>query len=89
MLGTLKKMFGSKSDRDIKSVTPLVNKIHEEYAVITKLTNDELRQKTVEFKARIASFMEEEDKEIKALRDRLENDLDIENEEKEKIYLRH
>ncbi|MGD0709813.1 MAG: preprotein translocase subunit SecA [Bacteroidales bacterium] len=86
MLGTLKKMFGSKSDRDIKSVTPLVNKIHEEYQIITKLSNDELRQKTIEFKARIALFMEEEDKEIKALRDRLENDLDIENEEKEKIY---
>jgi preprotein translocase subunit SecA len=88
MLTALKKFFGSKSDRDIKEVTPLLNKIHEEYEVITKLSNDELRAKTSEFKTKINSYLEEEDKEISALRERLQNDLDIENEEKENIYQR-
>jgi len=86
MLNTIKKLFGSKSDRDFKELTPLTNKILEEYEVISKLSNDGLRQKTIEFKERIAFYLKEEDKEIKELRNRLENDLDIENEEKENIY---
>jgi len=86
MLQTIKKLFGSKSDKDIKEITPLANKIHEEYKVISKLSNDELRQKTIEFKAKISAYLEAEQKEINEYRNRLENDLDIENEEKEKIY---
>jgi len=84
---SLKKLFGSKSDKDIKAINPLVDKIHEAYKDISKLSNDDLRAKTIEFKAQIASYLQEEETEIKELHNRLENDLDIENEEKEKIYL--
>ena len=87
MLTAIKKFFGSKSERDIKEVTPLVNKIQVEYEVITRLSNDELRAKTLNSKPELLHYLKEEDKEIKDLRDRLQNDLDIENEEKEKIYL--
>ncbi len=87
MLASLKKLFGSKSEKDIKEITPLLNKIQEEYKVISTLSNDELRKKTIEYKKKISDYLEEEEKEIKDLRYRLDNDLDIENEEKEKIYL--
>lgn len=45
MLKFLSKLFGSKSDKDIKSVQPLVNKVKEEYEKLSSLTHDELRGK--------------------------------------------
>ncbi len=50
MLGFLTKVFGSKSERDIKAIQPLVIRINEEYAKLSSLSNDELRAKTVYFK---------------------------------------
>ena len=51
----LKSMFGSKHDRDVKRVTPIVSEINEHFAVLQALSDEELRGKTAEFKARIAS----------------------------------
>ncbi|HNW98555.1 MAG TPA: preprotein translocase subunit SecA [Bacteroidales bacterium] len=82
----LKKLFGSKSEKDVKALLPLVDKIHKEYEVICKLSNDRLREKTNEFKSKIASHIQGEEKEIEELKSRIENNLEIEDEEKEKIY---
>ena len=46
----LNKFFGSKSQRDIKEILPVLNKIREAYLTIEKLTNDELRAKTLEIR---------------------------------------
>ncbi|WP_209331193.1 preprotein translocase subunit SecA [Lunatimonas salinarum] len=46
----LSKVFGTKSDRDIKSLTPIVETIKAEYAKLATLTDDELRQQTEEIK---------------------------------------
>ncbi len=55
MLGFLAKIFGSKSERDIKLLQPIVGQINEEYSKLTAISNDELRGKTAEFKATIAT----------------------------------
>ena len=68
MLTFLSKIFGSKSERDIKHIQPLVNKIKEEYPKLESLTHDELRAKTVDFKQRIADFLADIDKEIADLK---------------------
>ena len=39
MLGFLTKIFGSKSERDIKVLQPLVLQINEEYAKLSLLTS--------------------------------------------------
>jgi len=57
MLGFLAKIFGSKSERDIKALQPIVVQINEEYAKLSSLSNDELRNKTIEFKETIASAL--------------------------------
>ena len=54
MLSILKKFLGTKSDKDIREITPVLNKIKEIYPSIEKLSNDGLRAKTLEFKAKIA-----------------------------------
>ena len=49
----LKWIFGSKNDREVKKLWPLVHQINEIEAGLQKLSDDELRQKTAEFKARL------------------------------------
>jgi len=85
MLGFLTKIFGSKSERDIKLVQPLVVKINEEYAKLSSISNDELRGKTIEFKERIATFLTDIDAKIAGLKADAESDaLDL--HEKTAIY---
>jgi len=68
MLTFLSKIFGSKSERDIKHIQPLVEKIKAEYAKLNTLTNDQLREKTQVFKQRIAEYLSDIDKEIADLK---------------------
>jgi len=51
----LNKIFGSYSDRELKKVTSLVDKVESLDEAMQKLTDDELRAKTVEFKNRLKS----------------------------------
>jgi preprotein translocase subunit SecA len=73
MLGFLTKIFGSKSERDIKTIQPIVTKINEEYAKLTAISNDELRNKTAYFKEVIAKALSEIDGRINGLKADAEN----------------
>jgi preprotein translocase subunit SecA len=68
MLGFLTKIFGSKSERDIKLIQPVVAQINEEYVKLAALSNDELRNKTVHFKSVIAEGLAEIDEKISGLK---------------------
>ncbi len=72
MLGFLTKVFGSKSERDIKLIQPLVVKINEEYAKLSSLSNDELRDKTTQFKQTIVLFVADIDSKISDLKTQAE-----------------
>jgi preprotein translocase subunit SecA len=50
----LKTLFGTKAERDIKKLRPLVAKINELEAGLSGLSDDELKAKTAEFRARLA-----------------------------------
>ncbi|MEQ1877454.1 MAG: preprotein translocase subunit SecA, partial [Bdellovibrionia bacterium] len=47
------KVFGTKHDRDMKAVQPLVDKINSFEEATTRLSDDNLKAKTPEFKARL------------------------------------
>ncbi|MGD0251260.1 MAG: preprotein translocase subunit SecA [Verrucomicrobiota bacterium] len=49
----LKWIFGSRNDREVRKLWPLVHRINEIEAGLQKLSDDELRQKTAGIKARI------------------------------------
>ena len=53
-MGYLEKVFGSYSDKEIKKIMPIVNKINSLEPEIEALSDEELRAKTDEFKARLA-----------------------------------
>jgi preprotein translocase subunit SecA len=85
MLELLSKLFGSKSNRDIKLIQPLVEKTKEEYSKLRSLSNDELRQRTIDFKARIQEFLEDIDKEIAVVKTKAESE-DLPINEKTALY---
>ncbi len=68
MLKFLSKIFGgSKSEKDVKSVEPIVQQINQHFAAFQSLSNDELRHKTQQFRARIADYVKSIDEQIAAL----------------------
>ncbi len=77
-------MFGTKYDRDVKKYNPIVEEINEYYKQYNSLSNDELRNKTVEFKDRIAEHLKDIDSEISELKERANTEEDI--MVKEEIY---
>ncbi|MBR3940477.1 MAG: preprotein translocase subunit SecA [Bacteroidales bacterium] len=88
MANFLSKIFGNKSQRDLKEVMPFVNEAKVVYETIKTLSNDDLRGKTIEFRAEIRSAIEKEEAELQELRSRIENEYDMPVEEKENIYKR-
>ena len=53
-MGLISKVFGTYSDREIKRIKPIINKINSLEPEIQKLTDKELKEKTTEFKDRLA-----------------------------------
>ena len=50
----LKKILGSKNQREVKRLWPLVHRVNEVEAEYQKLSDEELRGKTEEFRKRLA-----------------------------------
>src|SRR6186997_844056 len=74
------KLFGgSKSEKDVKKIQPFVAEINKHFASFQSLTNDQLRNKTQEFRQRIKDHLTAIDNEISSANKRAEelqfNDL--------------
>ncbi|MDR2384523.1 MAG: preprotein translocase subunit SecA [Tannerella sp.] len=68
----LTKLFGNKSQRDLKEITPNVNKIVNVYPSIQALSNDGLRAKSVEIRKKIQDSVTEEKSQIAVLRENID-----------------
>lgn len=54
MAGIFSKLFGgSKSEKDVKVIRPLVTQIAQQFQALGSLSNDDLRNKTAQFRQRI------------------------------------
>ncbi|MCO6495303.1 MAG: preprotein translocase subunit SecA [Bacteroidetes bacterium] len=88
ILKGLGKIFGSKSERDIKELEPYVEKINEYFQEYKSLSNDELRAKTNELKTFIKDSLKDIDEEVLRIRKEIE-ELPFEKlEEKDALYTR-
>ncbi len=76
-----KKLFGTKAERDMKEIKPLLDKVLAAYEDIDKLSNDELRAKTDELRAFVASRIADDEKRIGEIKSHLDGDLAIEEKE--------
>jgi preprotein translocase subunit SecA len=85
MLGFFKKLFGgSKHERDVVSLWPIVAEINTHSEKLKDLSDDQLREKTTEFR----KYIDESTQEIKTEISRLQASLkeDIAFSEREKVY---
>jgi len=80
-----KKFFGTKADKDIQEIQPIVDEINKHFAGYSSLTNDQLRGKTKEFKQRIDAYLKSERDQIAALTAKAEQ-TETDVEEKESLY---
>ena len=72
---TISKIFGSKHDRDVKKLQPIVEEINKYYEQFNGLTDEELQQKTQIFKDKIAAAVKDVRQEIDAINERLQSDI--------------
>ena len=79
----LKKIIGNKATRDMKEISPEVEKIKAAYEEIKTLSNDELRARTETLKAKIQSVIAADNDRIAELKASIE---DTEIHLREKIY---
>ena len=53
-MGAFTKLFGTHSERELKRIDPIVKKIESYYGAMEALTDEQLRDKTKEYKKRFA-----------------------------------
>ncbi|MFO7924218.1 MAG: preprotein translocase subunit SecA [Bacteroidales bacterium] len=81
----ISRLFGNKSSRDIKEITPLLNKVFEAYEKVIPLSNDEIRSLSQNLKQKVKDTIREDEEEVKKLKEEAESDQ-IELSEKEEVY---
>ncbi|MGM9766450.1 MAG: preprotein translocase subunit SecA, partial [Candidatus Cryptobacteroides sp.] len=81
LVDIIKKVFGTKSDRDMKKVKPLLDKVLSAYETIDKLTNDELRAHSEELKRRLREVEEPFESRIAEIKAQLESDIPVKQKE--------
>ena len=86
MANFLTKLFGTKADRDMRELQPLLKKTLAAYETIKDLSIDDLRHKTVEFRDKIRTATQKEEDQVAELRHYLEENYDIPVQEKEDKY---
>ena len=81
----LTKIFGSKSDRDLKELYPMVEQINAHYAKLSSLTDDQLRNLTSEFKSKIQTHLSTIQTEIDELKHQTKQE-DIDLNKKDELF---
>ena len=76
------KIFGTKADRDMKLVKPVLEKILAQYDIIDKLSNDELRARSEALKAQLREVEAPFEARIEEIRQALEGELPVSEKEK-------
>ncbi len=80
----VKKMFGTKYDKDVQLYNPIVEEINELYDSYESLSHDEIRNQTVKFRQQIADHLAGIDEDIKTTRE--EAIAEEDNVKKEELF---
>ena len=80
------KLFGTKSERDIKELMPYVIKTNQEFAALRNLSDEQLRQQTADLKAIIQKNLAKIDADISDLKLEVEANQEMSVDAKETIF---
>ncbi|MEZ4973181.1 MAG: preprotein translocase subunit SecA [Cyclobacteriaceae bacterium] len=86
MLKFIAKIFGSKSEKDIKVMMPLVEQTNAEGEKLKGLSNDDLRKKTWEIQDHINQKLKNIDDQLAGLHQRINDHPELDLNEKESIF---
>lgn len=81
LVDIIKKVFGSKAERDMRQVQPMLQKILAAYSDIDKLSNDELRSLTLTLKEKLNERKEPFEKRIEEIKAELDTDIPVSRKE--------
>ena len=84
---TIAKVFGSKSERDLKEIVPYVALINAEYAKLAILSDAELRDQTRQVREQLADKLSGIDGQIGALHQRIADEPGLHIDQKEALFL--
>ncbi|MGM0546187.1 MAG: preprotein translocase subunit SecA [Bacteroidota bacterium] len=73
----LTSIFGTKSDRDLKRIWPIVEEVNEHYEGMSDLSDEELKQKTKDFRQQINEATKDVKEEIQAVKNTLNSDEEL------------
>ena len=76
-----KKIFGTKADRDMKAIRPMLDKVLVAYEAVDKLSDDELREKCQALRDLIQARIADDEARIAAIKDELEKDIPLSQKE--------
>ena len=77
-----RKIFGSKSDRDMKAIRPTLEKVLAAYVEIDALSDDALRERCEALKNRIREAIAQDEARIAQIKEELEKEIPLAQKEK-------
>jgi preprotein translocase subunit SecA len=86
MLDFLKKIFGTKSEKDIKNLEFKVEEINSIFDSLKTLSNDGLRSRTSDLRAAIKGSVKTQTDKIEAIKEKISNDSAMDVNLKENLY---
>jgi len=86
MLKSILKIFGTKAEKDLKTLWPIVRQVNEEYSKLQGISDDSLRQRTLDLKGEIKAYLKEIDTRIEDLHKQATEDLNIDINRKEELF---
>ena len=76
-----KKIFGTKADRDMKAIRPMLDKVLEAYKGIDQLSDDELREKCQALKDKIQAAIAADENRIAQIKEELSQEIPLSRKE--------
>lgn len=86
MFDFLKKVFGTKSEKDIKNLESKVEEINSIYSSLNSVSNDGLRERSAKLKKTIQDTVNEQNEKIAGIKTRFTNEPDMDVNTKEDLY---
>ena len=86
MLKLIAKVFGTKSEKDIKKMLPVVDQINEVYGSLATISNDDLRKRSEAVQQKINDDLQSIDDELGGLHQRIADNPDLDISEKEEVF---
>ena len=76
-----KKIFGTKAERDLKQLQPILQKVLAAYPEIDRLSDDQLREKSAELRGVIRERIAKDEERIAQIKEELEKDIPLDQKE--------